>query len=376
MFIEGLIHFFQAFRESPMTHRVWLVLTTMTILLVLLASLTPVNACCPVWRSGQPVVNADQTVVILWDAATKTEHFIRKASFKSQADDFGFLVPTPSQPELDESGNDAFPYLQKLTEPEVQRRSRPSGMGCGCGTSGGVYKAVGAANKTVTVLEEKLVAGFNATVLEADSAEALVQWLKQHDYAFSPEVEAWAKPYVDGCWKFTALKVAKTKDTTDKGTVAASALRISFKTDQPLFPYREPDFREQAKTLGATRRLLRIYFIGDTKYQGGLTKDVNWTGKVAWANKLAAADRKKTLELLKLPEHTGPTEWWMTEFEDAWPYQVAPADVYFARAGDQNTVERPPIIEYVSTAFPSDGAVYALAAIVIVPVLIRRYRRR
>src|SRR6266850_284980 len=61
-------------------------------------------ACCPVPPSGKPVVNADQTVVILWDAATKTEHFIRQASFKSEADDFGFLVPSPTRPELDESG--------------------------------------------------------------------------------------------------------------------------------------------------------------------------------------------------------------------------------------------------------------------------------
>src|SRR5437870_10698415 len=89
-------------------------------------------ACCPAPPSGKPVVNADQTVVILWDAATKTEHFIRRASFKSDADDFGFLIPSPTRPDLNESGNDAFPYLEKLTEPEVQVVKRPSGGG-GCG---------------------------------------------------------------------------------------------------------------------------------------------------------------------------------------------------------------------------------------------------
>ena len=43
---------------------------------------------------------------------------------------------------------------------------------------------------------EKLVAGFDAVVLQAGSANALVSWLNEHGYAFSPEVEAWAKPYV------------------------------------------------------------------------------------------------------------------------------------------------------------------------------------
>ncbi len=78
------------------------------------------QACCPAPPHGKPVDNADQTVVILWDAANKMQHFIRKASFRSDADDFGFIVPSPSQPELEESSNEAFPNLQRLTEPEIR----------------------------------------------------------------------------------------------------------------------------------------------------------------------------------------------------------------------------------------------------------------
>src|SRR5438093_12856447 len=91
----------------------------------------PMWACCPAPPPGKPVVNADQTVVILWDAANRTQHFIRKASFQSQADDFGFIVPSPSEPEMEESGSEAFPYLLKLTEPAVIRRPRPISLGCG-----------------------------------------------------------------------------------------------------------------------------------------------------------------------------------------------------------------------------------------------------
>ena len=88
------------------------------------------------WPGGKPVVNADQSVIIIWDAEKQMQHFIRRASFKSDADDFGFLVPTPAQPELAESGNEAFPYLLKMTEPEIKKVSAPSGgMGCGCSSS-------------------------------------------------------------------------------------------------------------------------------------------------------------------------------------------------------------------------------------------------
>jgi hypothetical protein len=115
--------------------RVWLALLVVILfILVLLAS--PTTACCPAPPAGKPVVNADQTVILIWDAATKTQHFIRQASFKSDADDFGFLVPSPSQPELDESGNDAFAFFAKLTEPE-KIRSRWPGGGIGLGCSAG-----------------------------------------------------------------------------------------------------------------------------------------------------------------------------------------------------------------------------------------------
>jgi hypothetical protein len=341
--------------------------------LCLLAPAVPDRArgCCPAGPSGKPVVNADQTVIILWDADTKTQHFIRQASFKSEADDFGFLVPSPSQPQLDESGDEAFPHLRKLTEPEIKTVRRSGGVGCGCSDSGPTRS-----KGEVTVLEEKLVAGFRAAVLETDSTAALVGWLKEHGYAFSPEVEAWAKPYVEAGWKITALKVAKKEDQKENKTANAAALRMSFKTDRPLFPYREPDPKSAADSLGAKRRLLRIYFLAEARYQGELTRETPWTGKVAWAGKLEQQDRAKVLDALKLPRDTGPAEWWMTEFEDEWPYKVAPADVYFSRAATQEAVKREPIIRYVSAPFPTDATAWALAAALVLPFAWRRLRRR
>ena len=54
------------------------------------------------------------------------------------------------------------------------------GMGCACGLAG-VNQSLAPAGQTVRVLEEKLVAGFNATVLETESATELVKWLKDPD---------------------------------------------------------------------------------------------------------------------------------------------------------------------------------------------------
>jgi hypothetical protein len=330
----------------------------------------PSDACCPAPPSGKPVVNADQTVVVIWDAASKTEHFIRRASFKSDAEDFGFLVPTPQKPELEESGDDAFPMLAKITAPEVIKKSRPS-AGCGCSRSKGVEAASAQAPKSVEVLEQKTVAGFHASVLEATSASALTAWLKEHGYAFSPEVEAWAKPYVDGGWKITALRVAKDSNAkADKG-VAAASLRMTFKTERPLFPYREPDPTQAASAVGATARMLRIFFVGDARYDGETSKEVPWTGNVAWSGKVLPADRDRVLGALKIAPTATLQDWWLTEFEDAWPYRKNPADLYFSKSAQQRSVKREPLVEYTANESSSDVS-FAICAVVLWRLVRRR----
>ncbi len=354
-----------------MTARAWLPLCLMAAAMAATTLLSISPACCPAPPSGRAVVNADQTVVILWDAESKVQHLIRQASFKSEADDFGFLVPTPAQPELEESGNKVFPYLAQITAPEIQFVSRPpSGLGCGCGSVPGAVKS--AAPPPVRVLEQKQVAGFAAVVLEADSATALVEWLRENGFAYSPEVQAWAEPYVQQGWKITALKVAKDKSAPDDSQVSAAALRISFETERPLFPYREPDSKKSAATLGVQDRLLRIYFLGQARYEGELTKEQPWSGNVAWADKLDDASQQKILELLKLPASTAPGGWWLTEFEDHWPYQTAPADLYFGPSATQAIVKRPPIIQYGMMPAPSDITAFATPAFLVIALWWRR----
>lgn len=287
-------------------------------------------ACCAVAGAENHVVNADQTVVMVWDKQSQTQHFIRKADFKTDAADIGFLVPSPSRPQLDESGNEAFSELAMITAPpEV------AGGGFSLGCSAPIPK--NALVRGVTVIEEKRVAGFDATVLTARSGEKLVSWLKDNGYAYSPAVAEWAKPYLGGDWHFTALKVVKKERAAPE--VKASALRISFKTDRPIFPYREPDAKISGDSLGAKNRLLRIYFIADAQYAGKIDGSKSWRGKTVWSGEITE-HRKSLLGKLKLPESTGPAKWWLTVIEDQWPYKKAAGDVYFFPVAKQSTFNK------------------------------------
>ena len=327
-----------------------------------LGSMIPVAksaACCAVTRDAGAVVNADQTVIMVWDAAHRTQHFIRQASFKSDADDVGFIVPTPSRPQLEESGDAAFSTLRTITAPRV----RPEGFGLGCSA----MPVAATYRNSVRVIEEKRVAGFDATVLTAASGADLADWLRDHGYSYSPQVAEWAHPYVAGGWMMVALKVAKPKDGRANPDLKAAGLRLSFKTDRPLFPYREPESAIAAKRLGTSDRLLRIYFIADGRYRATLGDEGKWSGRVAWSGDITAS-RAGLLADLKLSGGTGPEKWWLTEFEDHWPYARAAGDVYFARDSSQSRVQRPAVSVRAGNDFALAGYL-ALAAL-------RPFRRR
>ena len=339
--------------------------------LLAVASLAPAEACCPAPPAGRPVLNSDQTVILIWDKASRTQHFIRRASFRGESRDFGFLVPTPAEPELDEAGSEAFPLFEGITAPVVQVRERMPGIGCSAEPS------VPAPSASVRVLQEKVVAGLQAAVLAADSSSDLVDWLRDHGYEHSPAIAEWVQPYVEQGWLLTALKVADPQ--APKGDrVEASALRISFQTDAPLFPYREPYSEQAISAVQPPERLLRIYFVGEARYRGSLSAGAPWTGRVAWSGPLDASSRQEAVRLLGLGDAPTPPDWWLTEFEDPWPYAKAASDLVFQVDADQSQVRRPPLIQFVDAPlivqiFPC-FAVLLLAAFPL--LLIVRLTRR
>lgn len=334
--------------------------------------LSAVVACCSVARSGSPIVNADQTVVIIWNKATKEQHFIRKATFATKEQNFGFIIPSPSEPELAEARSEVFDYLSKWTEPEIIRKAASSGCGCSDKSPVKIDIVNSALSQPVTVLQEKSVAGYDAVVLEAVSGKALTEWLSKNGFEFSPEVAAWAQPYVDQKWKFTALKISTRKPESGR-LKEAQSLRMSFKTDKPLFPYREPASSKFARELGQSNRLLRMYVLAENRYQGEISNS-SWTGKAVWAGKVSPAQRTTLVENLKLDSSRVPASLYLTEFEDRWQYKEAAGDLYFAQAQDQQDIRRPAI--YVSQeAGWGHLSTIALACVIILPIHWSRRQR-
>ena len=63
----------------------------LALIAILAAIPAPAPGCGAISYVGERVNIASESAVIVWDEATKTEHFIRRATFQSTAYDFGFV---------------------------------------------------------------------------------------------------------------------------------------------------------------------------------------------------------------------------------------------------------------------------------------------
>jgi hypothetical protein len=357
-------------------------LIALALLAALAALPSPATGCAPAPRPGESVSTADESALIVWDEATKTEHFVRRASFTSTGYDFGFLVPTPTRPHLDLADDAVFDDLSSLTAAKYEYRTEVvevnEAFAFGC--AGGAAKSAGEARLAdksvappvggVSVLEQKKLGDYDATVLKfrrgtadtpATGAAELTRWLSKHGYEASAAIQAWLERYVQDEWCITAFKIGA-KPTDDphavpnaRRDVRARPVRMSFQAERPFYPYREPAAAPDAPNPGGPR-LLRVFVASSARVEGTLGDGSKpWPGATAWAKPVEASKWEGVFKLTGLTEDARSGDsvfaapkpaagYWLTEFEDRSSPRPGTDEVYFGPSADASAVERPPII--------------------------------
>lgn len=344
-------------------------LLLLPLLLACFVSLS--DACAPVTFVGERVAIASETALIVYDEKTETEHFIRRGTFETKVPYFGFLVPTPTVPDLGEMPDELFDTLGDWTKPRIVTQTVKRPRTWDFAKSG--EKKEDRAPGGVAVLGEGNVAGFEYKILSADTAADLKKWLDEHSYVTRPDLEQWLQIYLDKKYVITAFQMKKPEQGKEAPGLRSKAVRMSFRTKKPFYPYLEP---EAQRAEGAFRpdRLLRVYYVSTSRGEGSL-EGKQWQGRAAWAKPLEANQQQVLADKLRDKNQvalTMPQSAWLTEFEDRSSPRPGGSDLYFAPSADQATLERPPIIHtvYVDEEESSAGSVARVVVISALGVIV------
>jgi len=345
-----------------------------TAILVLLASSThEARACATAPHRDDRVGIHGEEALIVWEGATHTEHFVRRGQFEAvgkdgqPVKDFGFLVPTPTKPTLAETSDQIFAELASGTRPKVvEVVDKELELGTACLSTLGRQAAdkSAVAPTAVRVLDSQRVAGLDAVVLAADDAQALATWLTEHGYPMRPALAAWLTPYVQKKWIVTAFKIAG--GVTD---VATKALRMTFTTDRPFYPYREP---EDARTDGKGPRSLDVWVLSsDGPVQALLEGDAPFAGVEKWAHPLKSPNATLP-SLFSTPASASGA--WLQHFRDESTPRPGTVDLFFPKRAVPREIEPAPVLVHRRDPIfvPVDVIVIAFVVVVLVVRLVGR----
>ena len=351
---------------------------------LLIFSQPDAEGCAAIGRRDRPEATisiAEESAIIVWDPVKKVQHFIRRASFDTKLPDFGFLVPTPNMPKLPlgEVEDGAFRVLETWILPKIVEKTRlqldPLFCSLGC-TSMAMLRS-NLAPDGVRVLHEQKVGGYESAVLEADNTEDLSNWLTKNGYTNDPELQSWLFPYVAAKWKITAFKIIQDPQT---GQLAKTKpVRMSFATDRPFFPYREPEAKEskkEEKKAWQDPRMLRVFFVSDTRMEGKLG-DADWHAKVKWSDQLTDEQRKQLATDTGVSADEIPAKAWMTTFEDSASPRPGKEEVYFDPSKDNTPIRPPDFIRYSDVWVPIDVMIFGIVVIVTIAVgVVRKWKNQ
>lgn len=170
-----------------------------------------------------------QKAVIWHDGNTET--LILSITFRGDAEDFGWVVPVPSKPEVSKASDEIFTALEELTIPKVQRYPTPFGFGG--------YKLAPEVS-TVQVIETKRVDIYEVTVLRSGTSKDLSDWLSKNNYPYPKNAAYILDDYIANNWYFVAAKVSTEalgyKTTQQLRDGHATPLKIVFKSEKIIYP--------------------------------------------------------------------------------------------------------------------------------------------
>ena len=172
-----------------------------------------------------------QKAILVYDEESQREDLILSVELRGSPE-AAWVVPMPSMPEVETASPVWFEQLSGMTKPIVEYRNETIYREAGGSITVGEEVKV-----EVEVISREVVGVHDVSILSADEAGALVDWLNENGYAYPKAGEALLDTYMaEGGWYFVAARVLPGKSDQLDGDV--HPLWFSFNTERPVYPMR------------------------------------------------------------------------------------------------------------------------------------------
>jgi len=183
-------------------------LTLVLLVLIIAVLLSPTNASADggfvvpkfVWDKHKDINEPMQKAILVYDAGR--EDLILQVKYEGPVEEFGWLIPVPNLPTVQQGSMKCFYELSRYTQEHFEPR-RPRGR-----TNGGTLSAAGMAEpEPVKVIEVKTVGAYEVAVLSTKDAGALEKWLAANNFYFPTNKTDVIDGYVKQEWYFIAARI-------------------------------------------------------------------------------------------------------------------------------------------------------------------------
>jgi len=270
--------------RTTSTGKRWLYGATALLLAGLMHTPSLDAACCYFTAKDQDILQPSQKVFLTWDPMKQVETFTVQPKFEGNAQDFGMVIPTPSQPKLAVMPRDFFKNLAIYTI--LAKREFPHSKllpqypkfkgGMGGGKQAAMKKDAsgpGAPPRppAIKVLEAGIVGSLEYKIIEAGRADDLFKWLKDNNYSYAGD-QATLDFYVQKKWLFTVMKIdtmqmKKNKDGSYAGEVTPT--RFTFNSEKLVYPLKitQISVKDKTEALFYVQAPGKFDLSGDMSYQ-------------------------------------------------------------------------------------------------------------
>ncbi|MFT6398979.1 MAG: MYXO-CTERM domain-containing protein [Bradymonadia bacterium] len=228
-------------------------------------------------NSSAPVDQTGEHIIFAVDAEANTTETHVLINYEGPSEEFAWIVPVPSEPEIGLSSAAIFARLQQTLSPRFVPNWQTQGI-CSWGDDDIGFEADSAGAPTaggeldeesVTVVASESVGPYDTVTLQATNADVLIDWLQDNDYDLPDDIIPFIEPYVlmGGDVHFVAFKLQSDRDSGD-----LQPITLTYRGSKPMIPIQltavatQPDMGVTAYVLGDYQAVPENYLKVEVNY--------------------------------------------------------------------------------------------------------------